>query len=222
MERSTLILHFLRELIANNNREWFQQHRSLYEAANRAFQDYLSEVIGRIARFDEEIKHVQPKDCMYRIYRDTRFSPDKTPYKNHMGGYINARGKNADYCGYYIHFQPGECLLGGGSLDLPPRILKAVRQSIYDNIDEFVSFAEDPAFKQYFPIIGEDFVKTAPKGFPRDFEHIDYLRCRQYVCSYPVSDDFFLQPDAMDRIEEVFRQFKRFADFVNYTIAEFD
>ncbi|MDR0939709.1 MAG: DUF2461 domain-containing protein [Mediterranea sp.] len=217
-----IIFRFLEDLAANNNREWFNGNRSRYEAARTEFDNFLAAVIARIALFDEDVRHVRPKDCTYRIYRDTRFSPDKTPYKNHLGGYINARGKKSFHCGYYVHLQPGGSMLAGGSLDLPPAMLKAVRQSIYDNIEEYVSIVEDPEFKRYFPVPGEDFLKTAPKGFPKDFPHIDYLKCRQYVCSYMVPDDFFTQTDTMDHIERAFKQFKRFADFLNYTIDDFE
>ena len=124
--------------------------------------------------------------------------------------------------GYYVHLQPDGSMLAGGSLCLPTNILKAVRQSIYDNIEEFVAIVEDPEFKKYFPVIGEDFLKTAPKGFPKDFKYIDYLKCKEYVCSYNVPDDFFTRPDMLEQIDKVFRQFKRFADFINYTIDDFE
>ena len=169
---ASVIFQFLKDLSSNNNREWFNDHRGDYERARLEFELLLSEAINSIALFDSTIEGIQPKDCTYRIYRDTRFSSDKTPYKNHFGGYINARGKKSNHCGYYIHLQPGGSMLAGGSLCLPPKVLKAVRQSIYDNIDEYRSIVEDGAFKKYFPVVGEDFLKTAPKGFPKDFEYI--------------------------------------------------
>jgi uncharacterized protein (TIGR02453 family) len=113
-------------------------------------------------------------------------------------------------------------MLAGGSLCLPPNVLKAVRQAIYDNVEEYISIVEDPEFKKYFPVVGEDFMKTAPKGFSKDFKYIDYLKCRQFVCSYLVPDDFFTRADTMEQIEKAFRQFKRFADFINYTIDDFE
>ena len=170
----------------------------------------------------EVMGYTAAKDCTYRIYRDTRFSADKTPYKIHFGGYINAKGKKSDHCGYYVHLQPDGSMLAGGSLCLPPNVLKAVRQAIYDNVEEYISIVEDPEFKKYFPVVGEDFMKTAPKGFPKDFKYIDYLKCRQFVCSYLVPDDFFTRADVMEQIEKAFRQFKRFADFINYTIDDFE
>lgn len=218
----SLIFHFLETLSANNNRDWFLAHKDMYEAARTEFDTFLSMLIARLSLFDESVRGLMPGDCTYRIYRDTRFSTDKTPYKNHFGGYINALGKKSNHCGYYVHLQPGGSMLAGGSLCLPPQVLKAVRQSIYDNIEEFVSIVEDPAFKQYFPVVGDDFLKTAPKGFPKDFPHMEYLKCREYVCMYKVPDNFFFQADSWERIEDVFRQFKRFADFINYTIDDFE
>ena len=204
-----VIFQFLKDLSANNNREWFNEHRSEYEVARAEFDNFLATVIARISLFDETIRGIQPKDCTYRIYRDTRFSADKTPYKIHFGG-------------YYVHLQPDGSMLAGGSLCLPPNVLKAVRQAIYDNVEEYISIVEDPEFKKYFPVVGEDFMKTAPKGFPKDFKYIDYLKCRQFVCSYLVPDDFFTRADTMEQIEKAFRQFKRFADFINYTIDDFE
>lgn len=222
MNNIPVIFQFLKDLTANNNREWFNEHRDEYEAARTDFENFLSLVITRISLFDDSIRGIQPKDCTYRIYRDTRFSSDKTPYKTHFGGYINAKGKKSNHCGYYVHVQPGSCMLAGGSLCLPPNILKALRQSIYDNIDEYRSIVEDPEFKKFFPVIGEDWLKTAPKGFPKDFKYIDYLKPREFVCSYNVPDEFFLAADILDKTEETFRQFKRFADFLNYTIDDFE
>lgn len=217
-----VIFQFLKNISENNNREWFNMHKDEYQLAYAEFEKLLATVIARISLFDPSIRGVQPKDCTYRIYRDTRFSADKTPYKTHIGGYINAKGKKSNHSGYYLHIEKGKCMLAGGSICLPPNILKAIRQSIYENIDEFVSIVEDPEFKKYFPIIGEDFIKTAPKGFPKDFKYLKYLQCRQYTCAYMIPDDFYNSNDFMDEIEKVFKQFKRFSDFINYTIDDLE
>lgn len=216
------IFQFLKELSVNNNREWFNEHKEDYLKAQFEFENLLTVIINQIALFDEDIKGVQAKDCTYRIYRDTRFSPDKTPYKIHFGGYINAKGKKSEHCGYYVHLQLGNCLLAGGSLCPPPNILKALRQSVYDNIDEYLSIVEDPAFKKHFPVIGENFLKTAPKGFPKDFKYIDYLKCKEFICSCQVPDEFFLDKNMLANVSDIFMQLKRFSDFTNYTIDEFE
>lgn len=217
-----VVFDFLKKLSANNNREWFAAHRDEYENARIEFEKLVAVTIERISLFDESIRGLQVKDCTYRIYRDTRFSPDKTPYKTHFGAYINANGKKSDHCGYYIHLEPGNCMLAGGSYCPPPKILKALRQAVYDNIDEYRAIVEDREFAQYFPVIGYNFLKTTPKGFPKDFEHIDYLKCKEYCCDHKVPDSFFTAPDMLVRTEVIFGQLKRFSDFVNYTIDEIE
>ena len=219
---TSFIFRFLKNLAANNNREWFLEHKEDYMKAEAEFDTLLSAVINRIALFDSSIANVQPKDCKYRIYRDLRFTQDKTPYKIHFGGFINARGKKSLHCGYYIHLQPEESMIAGGVWCPEPKLLKAIRESVYDNIDEFRSIVEDPAFKQFYPTIGFDRLRTAPKGFPKDFPYMDYLKPKDYTfCEY-VPDDFFDQPDFLDKAEKMFRQMKRLNDFLDYTIDDFE
>lgn len=222
MKDVATVFSYLKELSENNNREWFNEHKEAYKRAQMVFEVLIASVIERIATFDESVRGVQAKDCTYRIYRDTRFSTDKTPYKTHFGGYINAKGKKSNHCGYYVHIENGNCLIAGGSLCCPPNIMKALRQSVYDNIDEFRQIVEDPDFRKYFPVIGDNFLKTAPKGFPKDFEFLKYLQCKEYTCCYFAPDELFLAPDFLDRSEPAFRQLKRFADFTNYTIDDFE
>lgn len=215
-----VIFQFLRGVTCHNNREWFAENRALYEAAKAQFDRLLTAVIAGIASYDESVKGLEPKDCTYRIYRDTRFSTDKTPYKTHIGGYINAKGKKSDHCGYYLHIEPEGCMLAGGSYCLPPPVMKALRQAVYDNIDEYREIVEDPIFKQHFPQVGETFLKTAPKGFPRDFEHLRYLQCKEFTVACMLPDDFFLQADCAERSARIFKIMKPFCDFLNFTIDE--
>lgn len=216
------ILDFLKQIASHNNREWFAAHRGEYEAARTAFEGVVQQVINRIASFDESVRHVQVKDCTYRFYRDTRFSDDKSPYKRHLGAYVNARGKKSYHSGYYFHLEPGACMLAGGSYCLPPDILRAVRQSVMDEIDEFRSIVEADEFRRHFPVIGEQRVKTVPKGFPKDFPWLDYLRPKDYSVACCVPDDFFRADGWLDEAERVFRLMKPFNDFVNYTIDEME
>lgn len=217
-----VIYDYLEKLASNNNREWFNAHRDEYEKAHLEFEKLVAAAIARISLFDKTILGVQVKDCTYRINRDIRFSADKSPYKTHFGAYINAKGKKSEHCGYYIHLEPGNSLLAGGSYCPSTKLLKAIRQAIYDNIDEYRFIIENIEFKAYFPQIGSDFIKTVPKGFPRDFKYIDYLKCKDYSCSYVVSDSYFASPYALDGIAGAFRLLKRFLDFLNYTIDEFE
>lgn len=151
------ILAYLRELRDNNNREWFAENKARYQELKAGFEELVDELIGRIAVWDGEVKNLTARDCVYRIYRDVRFSPDKSPYKTHFGAYIcGFRGKNSGRCGYYFHLEPDGCLLGGGCYCPAPPLLKRIRQDIYDNIEEFTAIIRNPEFKTEFPEIDQD------------------------------------------------------------------
>lgn len=215
------ILSFLADIAQNNNREWFAAHRDRYEAARHAFERMAETTIERIGRFEPGVAGMPVKQALYRFYRDTRFSPDKSPYKRHLGTYINPRGKKSPHGGYYLHLEPGNCLLAGGAYCLEMPILRAVRQSIVDRTEEFRAIVEDTEFRSLFPVIGESRLKTVPAGFPRDFAYPEYIRPKDYSVCHCVPDDFFRSPDWADRAAGIFRRMKPFLDFVNDTIDDY-
>ena len=104
------ILKYLRQIAANNNRAWYLEHKAEYDVIRAEFEQGIAQALERIITFDPEVAHLQVKDCTYRFNRDTRFSPDKSPYKNHLGAYICANGKKALRGGYYLHLEPGHWL----------------------------------------------------------------------------------------------------------------
>ena len=221
-EKTNYILQFLRDVAAHNDRAWFAAHREQYEEARGYFEEMVYALIHRIAVFDESVARLSVKDCTYRFYRDTRFSADKSPFKSHFGAYVNAKGKKSWHSGYYFHIEPGACMLAGGSWCLPSPLLKAVRQSVMDEIDEFRGIVEKKEFRTAFPVIGETRLKTLPKGFPKDFPYPDYLKPKNYSVCRMVPDDFFGGEDWLERTAAVFELMKPFNDFVNYTIDDFE
>lgn len=234
-------MKFLRDIAAHNNREWFHEHKAEYDKAKADFEKGVSELILKISQFDPEIAHLTAKDCCYRFYRDTRFSPDKTPYKRHFGAYICAKGKKALRGGYYIHVQPGNCFIATGSYWLPTNILTSCRNEIMANIDTWRVAVENGQFVKYFgyPQSGnmEDYtdedkmtpkgfgishLKKAPKDFPKDYEFIDYLKMKDYCCWHSVADDFFEGDDWMKETTKVFKIAKPMMDFVNAVIDDYE
>ena len=215
------ILQFLADVAVNNRRDWFQAHRDRYEEAHRGFMKIAEQTIAAIGTFDPVIAEVPVKSTMYRFYRDTRFSLDKAPYKRHMGTYINPKGKKSPHGGYYLHFEPGNCMIGGGAYCLESTILKAVRQSIVDQLDDFRAIVEAPEFQTLYPVIGEEHLKTLPAGFPRDFAYPEYLRPKNYAVLHRVPDEFFFQEDWLAQATTYFRVMKPFLDFVNDTIDDY-
>lgn len=112
----TGIISFLRSLRRHNNRVWFNDNKDRWLEVQATVEDFTNELITRMSEFEPKANRLRPADCLYRIYRDTRFSKDKTPYKTHVGIYINPPfGKKSLRCGYYVHLEPDNCLVAGGA-----------------------------------------------------------------------------------------------------------
>lgn len=217
------LLKFLSELRVNNNREWFNAHRGQWDKVRAEGMAFAAQMIAAVAEVDGRAAYFTPADCTYRINRDTRFSPDKTPYKSHFGIFVNPPyGKKALTCGYYFHIEPGNCGFYAGTYGLPMRVLTAIRKSIYDEIDEYREIVEAPSFRRLLPVVGDNLLKTAPKGFDRDWEYIDYVRPREYCAFNQEMEHIYLHRDAQELMRPYIAAAKRFNDFINYTIEEFD
>ena len=236
------ILKFLRQVMANNNREWFQEHKKEYEAVKAEFERGVQQALERVVSFDPDISHVTVKDCTYRFYRDTRFSSDKSPYKNHLGAYINAKSKKALRGGYYMHLEPDHCLLAVGNYWLPTNILTSCRNEMMANTDEWLRCVENEEFLKYFGSeepsstdsptdidswdqpqgFGLAKLKTCPSGFPKDWSHVNYLRLKDYCCWHAVSNTFFEGDDWLDEMERMFRAAKPMMDFMNSVIDDYE
>lgn len=227
------MLSFLKDVMANNNREWFHAHKDRYDEARAEWEQGVAQALERITGFDPEVGSQTVKDCTYRFYRDTRFSPDKSPYKNHFGAYINAHGKKALRGGYYIHLEPEQCLLAVGNYWLPTNILTACRNEMMANEEQWLSCVETPQFKQLFGApddaswdspqgFGLAKLKTCPAGFPRDYPYMKYLRLKDYCAWHRVSDDFFEGEKWLDQIETMFKVAKPMMDFMNGVIDDYE
>lgn len=216
------IIQFLKELRDNNNREWFQANKDRYDVLRQAFIDEVQQLINRIALFDPEIAGLEAKDCLFRIYRDIRFSPDKTPYKIHFAAYMASRGgRGSERAGYYIHLEPDRCMLSGGVWCPPPALLKALRKEIYENISDFVAILEDPAFKNIYPTMEGEVLKRMPAGYPADFKYDEILRHKDFSVASYKPEEFFFAPDWMDKAVDDFKKLKPFNQFLNYTVDEY-
>ena len=236
------ILTYLRTLMANNNREWYWENKAEYDAVRADFEAGVQQALGRIAGFDSSIAHLRVKDCTYRFNRDTRFSADKSPYKNHLGAYMAAHGKKAMHGGYYLHLEPDHCMVACGNYWLPTNILTACRNEIMVNTDRWLECVENKSFQKYYgskgvgsiqrPMdvsswdqpkgFGIERLKTCPACFPRDWEHIEYLRMKDYCCWHHVSDDFFQGDKWLDDIVPMFKAAKPMMDFINDVIDDYE
>ena len=216
------IFNFLADVAAHNDREWFAAHRAAYDEAQALFAEKVGELIGMLARFDETVAHVEVKQTLYRFYRDTRFSPDKSPYKRHFGAYINARGKKSIHGGYYLHLQPGNSMVAGGDYCLPGPVMKAVRRSIVEQPDAYRAILERAEFKALFPVVGSESLKVRPAGFPADFPYPELLKPKDFSVAHALPDNFFTDSsDWTQQVAEMFRTMKPFLDFINETVDDF-
>lgn len=217
------ILTFLRELSANNNREWFHANKSRYDAIRADVSELTERLIAEVARVDARASMLSVADCTYRIYRDTRFSADKTPYKTHIGIFINPpAGKKSFTLGYYLHIEPDNMFFAAGTICHPAPILKAIRRAIYDNIEEYISIVDDPDFRRLYPVVGDDRLKTSPQGYPRDWEYMDYIRPRNYVASSSPLPEAELDMETLPAyLRPYIEQGHRFNAFHNFTVEEF-
>ena len=226
------ILQFLTELSANNNREWFAENKARYQECYAQFVAFSAEYIRRLSELDSSLAVLQPKDCIWRIYRDVRFSHDKRPYKEWFGcfpaagvpGQPRTWGKHSMRGGYYVHIQPGECMFAGGIWDPSKELLTALRKEIEANYEEVEDIMGSESWKRYF---GQDFdpfwgvLKKVPAGFDPEFKHAEWLKHKCYTFSTPLTDKEVCSPDFIDKIIDIAAAGKPMNDFLNYTFEEY-
>ncbi len=207
-------LPFLRELAQNNNRDWFNANKPRWIEIKNTFEQFTQALIEGMEPLDPTLAGLTAKGCTYRIYRDTRFSADKTPYKTHIACFLPSWGKkNCGVPGYYFQVGeeayglPGTCNLGGGIFMPEPAALNAIRQEIFYCPDEFLAIMNKADYKRYF---GREFftlkkLSRVPKGYPADWEHADLLKYKDYTTSYIMPDRYLDSEELLPQILKVWR-----------------
>lgn len=216
---TNIILDFLRKLSENNTREWYQGNKDFYLLAKRNFEGILETVISGIYSFDKDIGLLQPKDCVFRIFRDVRFSANKLPYKTNFGAFIARGGKKSGKAGYYFHLEPGKCFIAGGIYMPEPTVLKAVRKEIFNYPEEYLEIVDNEEFNKVYPhLMDEDKLKKPPRDFPKDFEHIELLKHRSYTFWKEYPDSMVLSGNYPERVISDFSILRPFISFINNAI----
>lgn len=214
------IYQYLLDLRENNNRDWFHANKAQYNKAKADFEVFVALSIEQIKQIDPLVAGVNAKDCIFRISRDTRFSNNKLPYKTNFGAFISQEGRKSKYGGYYIHIEPEQSFLAGGCYMPEPKILKAIREEIYHHPNEFKTIIEAPKFVKHFPELHGDKLKTAPRGYSKDFEHIHLLNYKHYVVSKFISDDLVNSDKFPLEIQETFEALYPLNQFLNNIIED--
>jgi len=213
------LIDFLTDLKENNNRDWFQANKALYENSKNSFELFISEIITAISGFDSDIKNLKAKDCVFRIYRDVRFSKNKSPYKTHMGGFMVKGGRKAPYAGYYLQIEPGASFFGGGIYMPQSPVLKAIRNEIYYNPEKFKAILNDGVFRKLFKELEpSDRLKRPPKDFSSDFKEIELLKFKSYVVIHSVPDELIILENFLPYALEVFKAMYPLNSFLNRAV----
>lgn len=215
-------LSFISDLKKNNHREWFQANRSRYEEARGEFLAFVGDLTGGIQAFDPSIGTIEPKSTVFRINRDIRFSHDKSPYKTNFGAFIVPGGKKSGFAGYYFHLDPDGTFAGGGVYQPMPDILKKIRQEIYGNPEEFKEIIEGKEFREYFGDLYDDRLKTPPKGFPKDFEHIDLLKYKSFTVMKQLDENLVTGEGLLAETLKAFRLMYPMNRYINYALGSVD
>jgi uncharacterized protein (TIGR02453 family) len=185
-------LKFLKGLKKNNNREWFQKHKTEADTAQKNFLELVAGLIFVLSEYDEALTTVDAKASLFRIYRDVRFSKDKSPYKTHLAAFICSAGRKSDKVpGYYIHIEPGGESIFAAGIYMPDKaVLENLRQDLIAPKSRIAAMLADKAFRREFPHLGEDDkAKRVPRGYDPDHPRAELLKLRHFFVWAKIPDN---------------------------------
>lgn len=211
------ILGFLADLAKNNSREWFADNRARYDAARADFISFIGVLLMEIEDFDPSVAGLDPRKCVFRIYRDIRFSHNKAPYKHNFGARIQQGGATNLHqrAGYYMNVEPGRCFLAGGAFRPTPEWLGAIRRRIDTDADPLKKILRAKKFRANFEGIEGEAVKTAPRGYAKDHPDIEFLRRKSFIVRHRMDDARMFTPGFLEHATAVYRSMRPFDDFLN-------
>ena len=211
------ILDFLTDIHDNNNREWFEQNKERYRRVLAHHNANVERLIALVAEFDSSVEGWRIADCTYRIYRDTRFSKDKSPYKTWFGVYVCPRGKKSGFSGYYMHVEPDQnhYMLCTGAYCPTAGEIKSVREEVMTEGDAFVETIEAATG---FEVDWSSALKRMPQGWSAEDEHSEFYRLRNFILVKLVDKEYFLRPDAIQQAAKDMRCTRPFNDTLNRAI----
>ncbi len=212
---------FLNDLAVNNERNWFHQNKARHDAARKDVLNFTAELIQQLSKIDIAIPvELDPGSCVMRIYRDIRFSKDKTPYKENFGIGISPNGKNFNGPGYYLQIQPDECFLAGGCWMPEPELLRSIRQEIDYNGTDFHTVIDNSTFKEYFGTIDSEYkLKSAPKGYDSDHPDIEFLKLKSFSFSHKLNNKVLTTSGAAKEVARGFQILFPFIKFLRNAIS---
>ena len=213
-------LQFLKALKKNNNREWFEKNRPKYENAKQDYLQFVTEVLDGIKKSDQSLQFLEPKQCVFRIHRDARFSKNKDPYKTNFGASFSLGAKKIDTAGYYFHLEPGACFIGGGFwFPMAPELNK-IRQEMDYCFKEFKSIINAKKFKNNYGVLNEtDKLVRPPKGYEPNNPAIEYLKLKNFTATMEISDADVINKNLVKKVISSFEALSPLVHFLNKAIV---
>ena len=214
------VLDFMRELSANNNKTWFDANRERYTRVRKRFNGFVEELIDGLSAIDPSVEGLRVQDCTYRINRDTRFSPDKSPYKGWLGAFIAPHGKSSGYGGYYFHIEPeGDSkwhnqLVAGVYMPEGP-VLRSLREEILDNGAEIAQALREA---EGFTLYEGNKLKRTPKAFPAGTEYDEWLKLKEFWVTRPVDEQFLTDRNLLRNTIREFGKTKHLLEILNRAV----
>ena len=215
------VMTFLNGVLMNNNRPWFQENKDLYLKAQERINNMTVELIEGISKFDSSVKNLSVSDCTYRIYRDIRFSPDKRPYKTHMGIYVCPNGKKSGLAGYYLHFEGEDAEYLGcnglftGLWNPDKNALKNIREDICYDGGAFEKAIEKA---KNFTLDTSCSLSKTPKDFPKDSPYDYLLRLKQYNLVQTLPEGMLYSDNLIEWALEEFKTSLEFNQLLNRAV----
>ena len=206
---------FLKLITENNNREWFADHKYLYEAAKEDLLPFIANLIKEFAIIDPQFaSDTPPRKALMRIYRDVRFSKNKDPYKKNFGIAFDVKGYSPFTPSYYLHLEPNNSFFGVGFWQPEPNLLKMIREEIDYNATEFLANVESADFNKSFVLSKEDTLKNAPKGYDVNHPQIEYLKLKSFIAIYKIEDKEFFKASIVNKLTTAFKDIQGFVLFL--------
>lgn len=218
-----MILRYLTDLKANNDRKWYYAHKAEYQQANAQFEELIQALILRIGEFDGSVLGHAPKDLTFKLVRDTRFSHDKSPYNPAFRAHIAPMGKLPIPVGYYLMLKPdGGSFLGGGLFaDMFKEATQMIRDHISAHGGQWEEIIAAPAFQEHFTVNGSA-LKKVPAGYREDHPQAQYLKYKSWYLEYPLQDQELTDSEAfLSKATDIFCLMKPFNDYLNTALAGF-
>jgi uncharacterized protein (TIGR02453 family) len=210
---------FLKQLKSNNNREWFKSHKSEYEDfVKLPMQSFIASLKPKMAKIAPEID-VNPKKSMFRIYRDTRFSKNKQPYKTHVAAVFHLRGNWQKSAGYYVHIEPGGIYVGGGIYMPDSEQMKKIRRAIADNPKEFLAIVGNASFSKKFGTLEGEKLQRVPLGFPKDHMMAEWLKYKSFYTGVEWEEKECYTPKFIDKVVGVYKDLLPLVRFLNSALG---